>query len=105
MKRTIQYQTFDGKMFADRRAAAAHEVDSTRIKRIADFFAKHVNSKPTDSALLETAAKQIVEHAVEFAELISARATRRHLLRAGSSSSVAVGRRPRGQQATKVVNS
>jgi hypothetical protein len=98
MKRTIAYQTVDGKTFHDRRQAAAHEVAVVRVKRITDFLTAKFEVKAGDKVSLEQIAEKISEHANDFAELVSARATKRYIKKTGNVAAATglVGRRPRG---------
>lgn len=101
MKRQIQYVAFDGKSFPDRRQAANYEVSIIRVRRITEFLCKEFATKAHDKVSLEEVAKKIGDHAIDFAELVSARATRRFLEKPGNAvpGIGLVGRRPRAQKA------
>jgi hypothetical protein len=103
MKKQVHYETFDGKVFPDRAQAAAHEVAVMRVKRITDFFTTHFAVSARDKVSVEDIAAKIGENSIEFADLVSTRATRRYLDKAGPSAAATavVGRRPRGGNAAK----
>lgn len=74
-----------------------------RVKRIAEFLSKELEVKASDKVSVEAVAAKIGDKAIDFAELVSARATRRFLAKSGGSVSVGlVGRRPRTTKAHAV---
>lgn len=102
MKRVIVYNTQDGKQFPDRRQAAAHETNIVRVARITEFLVAKLPQKSVTKEQLDLIANTIGENAIDFSELISARATRRFLAKGGNVVPAPVGKRPRGAVAAKV---
>lgn len=81
MKRKIEYIAEDGTVFGTRAEAATYEVNSARKKRVIDFLKKHLNMTEVESAsvTVPNLVEIVIAHASEFADVLSARATKRQL--------------------------
>jgi hypothetical protein len=81
MKRKIEYIAEDGHAFPTRAACQVYEVDTARRERMKSFFLSKMalNAETMKSVDIGAVIETVIKHATEFAEVLSARATRREL--------------------------
>lgn len=81
MKRKIEYIAEDGSVFPTRAACQTYEVNTARRERIKAFFTSRLPSEvaSTLGVGIDSVVETLIKHATEFAEVLSARATRREL--------------------------
>lgn len=81
MKRKIEYIAEDGNAFPTRAACQTYEVNTARRERMKSFFTSRLalTTETAKTVDIDAVVEIVIKHATEFAEVLSARATKREL--------------------------